>query len=151
MRLGGAGLGNIMFTYARAVVFTKKNNLQMIWPTWFSFKIGTVLRNEFDKRFYNDLFINNSKYVGGFNKCLLLTTKQKVSESEKDNFRDFDEKVIEFTGFYTLFSDIINDSKIVYDDLVNNLNHKNKKALDFDFASSVSFHIRLGDFNYHLV
>jgi len=39
------------------------------------------------------------------------------------------------------------DSKIIYEDLVKNLMEKNKKPLDYDFTSSISFHIRLGDFN----
>lgn len=53
-RLGGAGLGNILFTYARAVIYVQKHeNAEMIWPTWFSFKLGPILRHESDKRFYN--------------------------------------------------------------------------------------------------
>ena len=46
-RLGGAGLGNILFTYARAVIYVQNHeDAEMIWPTWFSFKLGPILRHE---------------------------------------------------------------------------------------------------------
>ena len=44
VRLGGAGLGNILFTYARALVYARDHRCRLIWPTWFSFKLGPILR-----------------------------------------------------------------------------------------------------------
>ena len=78
-RLGGAGLGNILFTYARAVVYAAKNErIKIIWPTWPSIKLGPILRNEKDKRFYADLFKNNSGYISGLKKIVLRMTKKKM-------------------------------------------------------------------------
>ena len=56
LRFGGAGLGNILFPWARALVYTKKYNLTRIKTTWFNLKIGPFLRLERDKRVYSDLF-----------------------------------------------------------------------------------------------
>lgn len=39
IRLGGAGLGNLLFTYARALVYARDHGCQMIWPTWPSVKL----------------------------------------------------------------------------------------------------------------
>ena len=52
IRLGGAGLGNILFPWATALVYAKMHNLIRIQTTWRSFKIGTYLRKEKDKRMY---------------------------------------------------------------------------------------------------
>lgn len=147
VRLGGAGLGNILFTYARAVVFARQHeNCEVIWPTWFSFKLGPVLRRELDKRFYNDLFENNNGSVGGLKKMFLLATKKRVPEAEKHNIAQFDDKIIEFTGFEGCFEEILYDSAIVYEDLKKNLQKKNRKPLEADFSDAIGVHIRLGDF-----
>lgn len=147
VRLGGAGLGNILFTYARAVVFANKHeNCEVIWPTWFSFKLGPVLRRELDKRFYNDLFENNNGSIGGLKKMALLATKKRVPEAEKCNIEQFDDKIIEFTGFEGCFEEILYDSAIVYEDLKKNLQKKNRKPLEADFGDAIGVHIRLGDF-----
>ena len=55
IRLGGAGLGNILFPWATALVYAKNNNLERIQTTWRNLKIGTFLRKERDKRMYMDL------------------------------------------------------------------------------------------------
>ena len=56
IRLGGPGLGNLLFPFARAIIYSNKNNIPLINPTWPNIKVGPVLRNERDKRFYIDLF-----------------------------------------------------------------------------------------------
>ena len=74
-RLGGPGLGNLLFPWARGVIFARKNNIPVLSPNWKTFKIGTYLRSEKDKRTYNDLFVKNGK--SGFSKyynCLLYTS-----------------------------------------------------------------------------
>lgn len=146
-RIGGSGLGNIMFSYARAIVFAKKNNLEVIWPTWCNFTLGPIFRKELDKRFYNDLFINKSNYIDSWKKIKYLNTKKILPEKYKYNLDKIDNAIIEFYGFDGCFEEIINDSKIVYEDIVRNLNPKNRIALSYDFSDSISLHIRLGDFN----
>lgn len=146
-RVGGAGLGNILFTYARAVVYASKHeNVKMIWPTWFSLKLGPILRGEKDKRFYNDLFRNGSGYIDGVKKTSLLLTKKKIKEKDALLNSDFDDKIIEFEGFEGCFEPIMQDSKIVYDDIVKNLAKKNIKALEFNGKDAICMHVRLGDF-----
>ena len=48
--------------------------------------------------------------------------------------------------FENCFEEIINDSNIVYEDIVRNLNPKYKAALSFDGKNSICMHVRLGDF-----
>ncbi len=147
-RIGGAGLGNILFTYARAVVYAQKNpDTRVIWPTWFSIKIGTILRGEKDKRFYNDLFKNRAGHISGLKKSILWLTKKKISEKQALAGEDREDKIIVFEDFEDCFEPIMNDSELVYEDIVKNLANKNKKALDFDASDAICMHVRLGDFN----
>lgn len=142
-RLGGAGLGNLLFAYARALVYANKKGYKMIWPTWFSFKLGPILRNEKDKRFYNDLFTNKSSYIDGFKKIILLMTKDKIFEQDKD--KDFDNKVVIFEKFIGSFEPIKYDHKIILEDLERN-QKKDNSLSSFDPSDGIAVHIRLGDF-----
>lgn len=147
-RCGGAGLGNILFTYARAIVYAKRNrNIKVIWPTWVSLKIGPILRGEKDKRFYSDLFDNNSGYIDGVRKVYILTTKQHFSENEAKKIEVPDDCVVDFTGFEGCFKEIIDDSQFVYSNIVANLKPRNRKALEFKAKKSICMHVRLGDFS----
>lgn len=146
-RLGGAGLGNILFTYARAVIYVQNHEeAEMIWPTWFSFKLGPILRHEPDKRFYNDLFVNHSGYIDGFKKANILITKKHVKEQDISKEQGLDGCVVDFEGFENCFQEIMNDSQAVYKDLVRNLNPKYQDAVRFNGKNSICIHVRLGDF-----
>ena len=148
VRLGGSGLGNILFPYARAISFAKKNNFKVIWPTWPSIKIGPFLRREKDKRFYNDLFTNNSGYIDGIKKIYLLLAKKKISEkffTSNSNLNSNNEIII-FQGMDNNFKGIIHDRDIIKEDIIRNLAPKNKLVLQFNAENSICMHVRLGDF-----
>lgn len=148
IRLGGAGLGNLLFTYARALVYARDHGCQMIWPTWPSVKLGPILRREMDKRFYNNLFDNHCHAVGGVKKLWLLSTKKRLPEAEaKKGFANKpDGRIIEFEGLEGCFDEILYDSGYVFENLKQNLKPGNRDALAFDFRDSIGVHIRLGDF-----
>lgn len=146
-RLGGSGLGNILFTYARAVSYAKKHtDCKLIWPTWPSLKIGTILRNEKDKRFYIGLFKNNLKYICGIKKAYLLLKYKHISEEKLLSDPSQDNCIVDFVGMEGCFADIMGDSALIKEDIIRNLNKKQLKALSFDGSKAVCMHIRLGDF-----
>lgn len=147
-RGGGAGLGNILFTYARAVIYARKNDCQVIWPTWPSLKIGPILRGEKDKRIYADLFRNHSGYIDGFRKISLLKSRQVIKEKDVLAGKVVpEESIIEFTGFDDCFTPILEDSQQVREDIIRNLHKKNRKAVEFAPQGAVCLHVRLGDFD----
>lgn len=150
VRLGGAGLGNILFAWARAAVFARENDCRMIWPTWPSIKMGPWLRREPDKRFYGDLFLNRQGAIGGFRKLRLLFSCSRLSEEQKENIRLEDETIVEFTGFEGCFESLLYEYRYVYDLITSNLREKNRAPLEEAFgqeaARSAGIHIRLGDF-----
>ncbi len=142
IRLGGAGLGNLLFTYGRALDYAKKNNCRVIWPTWPSFKIGPYLRREKDKRHYIGLFRKPPYMVGGLLKAWVLLTKKKITE---ENAAQCPENgIVVFEKFIGSFDSI----REAYADIreVLSASIRDKAVLEFDPRGAVLLHVRLGDF-----
>jgi len=130
VRLGGAGLGNILFPWATAIVYAKAHNLTRLQTTWKNLKIGTFLRKERDKRMYFDLFTGKDG-VGGLKKFLLL---------------NFTNKVKYFSSMDALFEPFKHDHNFVKTELLKIINpYHIEKAEEFN-PNSVALHIRMGDF-----
>lgn len=146
VRLGGAGLGNILFAWARAAVFARDYHCQLIWPTWPSIKLGPWLRREPDKRFYGDLFCNDKSAVGGLKKMYKLLTCNRLKESEKESIGCEDETIVEFTGFEGCFEELMYEYTFIRELIVRNLHPKNRAALEDDCSKALGVHVRLGDF-----
>lgn len=130
-RLGGAGLGNILFTWAKAIVYAKKHQLIFIDPTWRSVKIGPILRGEFDKRFYNDLFLSNQN-VSPWKKFFLL------------NFQKHLVHTIE--GMDGLFEGFVTEHGFVRSELLKMTHESHLKRIEQFKGEGISIHIRMGDF-----
>lgn len=140
-RLDGAGLGNLLFTYGRALAFAKRNDIPMICPTWPSVKIGPWLRQEKDKRTYIGLFANRTQDIAGLRKVWLLLTHKKVSEGTAVVK---DEEIVIFEKFIGSFAPIRDDHQLIREHLLKNM--RDDAVLHFDFSDAVAIHVRLGDF-----
>ncbi|BDY13542.1 alpha-1,2-fucosyltransferase [Hydrogenimonas cancrithermarum] len=146
-RLGGPGLGNLLFPWARSVAFAKKHNLKRINSTWKTIKLGPILRGEFDKRFYNDLF--EEREIGGLKKFLLLHLAEKVDENhaiEAMKEKSLRPKVIVFKGLERSFHPILKDHSIIKKELLKIVMPHHKRAVESFEADGISVHIRMGDF-----
>lgn len=147
-RIGGPGLGNLLFPWARAVVFSKKYNLPRISSTWRTVKLGPLLRGEFDKRVYSDLF--QEKTISGIRKFFLLNFGEKIPETlanqttVSNNHRP---KIIIFKGMDGLFQPILNDHETVKTELYDMVFEHHKNAAMHFPADGISIHIRMGDFS----
>ena len=143
-RLGGCGLGNMLFIYARALILAKENNATLIHPTWHTFKIGPIIRNEKDKRFYFGLFSNKSKRPSGLKKIKLLYLNPKVTPEQLPTAQD--NSVVIYNNFLMKFNELKGHRQLIYDDIIKNLNDKNRDILNINLNSTIAVHIRLGDF-----
>lgn len=150
IRLGGAGLGNILFPWARSVAFAYKNNLKRINTTWSTVKLGPILRGEFDNRFYSDLFVDN-RNIGGLKKYCLLNCSKKILESDKESILNTKpslmSKVIVFEGMDGLFKPILNDSTVIKKELYDITAPIHKKNIAEHDGRGIGVHIRMGDFS----
>lgn len=146
VRLGGSGLGNLLFIFAHAVVFAKEHEAEIIWPTWPSLKAGPWLRKEKDKRFYGDLFRNNGLFVGGIRKVITLLFENK------DIVDSIDVKCMEWNGvaIYTAyqmhFGELVEQRDYIKECLFGITRKKNLVSLQHDFSNEINMHVRLGDF-----
>lgn len=147
-RIGGLGLGNMLFTYARALLFAREHDAELIWPTWRSIPVGQILRREDNKRFYGDLFDNHENAIGGLRKLGLLVSKKKISEKAYPESVPAQDCIVEFTGMEGEFEPILGkeNSQFLYAHFQNILQERNRKALCFMPSDGICMHIRLGDF-----
>ena len=134
IRVGGLGLGNMLFTYAKAVLYARDHGARLIWPTWVSIPVGQIRRRESNKRFYHDLFQNRIGAVSGFQKLRLLWTRKKdiaVMEGMEGEFEPIAGK---------------ENSEYLYRHFQTILQKRNRKAMEFEPGNGICMHIRLGDF-----
>lgn len=143
-RVGGNGLANCLFVYAKAVVEAYIHRAQLIRPTWFNLSLGTYIRRQSDKRHYLGL-INGCGEVGGVKRLWLLIFCSKTIDAV--NFDYSSCKVLTVEGIYDFFRPLIPHHNLVRMYL---LEHINKRLLSniegFNFNGCVAVHVRLGDF-----
>lgn len=148
LRLGGAGLGNLLLIYFRAWLAAKEHGYAFVWPTWPSFKPGTYLRREKDKRFYGDVFRNRSGYVDGLKKQLLLHRRGAVTVNAGDyDYSRIGPDAVIFYKYYSMgFQDLIPHVDEIREEILRNLSRKSRRGLEGDMRRCVNVHVRLGDF-----
>jgi hypothetical protein len=93
-KLNRAGLGNLLFPWARCEIFRTRHQIPMLAPQWTQPKIGPMLRRERDMRYYTGLF-SQKDYIGGLRKWWLLSHAQRIPETQAEAFmaRSASEKV----------------------------------------------------------
>ena len=157
IRLGGAGLGNLLFTWSRVIAASEKYNAKLIWPTWPSIKVGPWLRHEKDKRSYIGLFSNKTGMCSGFKKYAKLCIGRKIHTKNLDDIdwtKLGENDIVIYDDFKLapgVFQMNFNGTREYRDRIAEiiyaNLGRKGKKALDFDGTSAIGVHVRLGDFS----
>ena len=130
LRVGGAGLGNILIPWATALVYAKKHKLLRIQTTWRTIKLGTFIRKERDKRMYLDLF-TREEGVSGIRKFFLL---------------NFSNQVKKFSSIANLFESFKDQHTFVRDELLQIVNPYHMKKVESFDSNSIALHIRMGDF-----
>ena len=157
VRLGGAGLGNLLFTWSRVIAASEKYDLKLIWPTWPSIKIGTWIRHERDKRSYIGLFSNKTGMCGGIEKYIRLCFGRKIhtrnlDEIDWNSLREndiviYDDFKLAPGKFQMNFEGTREYRDRILDVIVNSLDQKDKKILAFNASNAIGVHVRLGDFS----
>lgn len=140
-RMGGPGLGNLLFPVYRAYQEASQAGEEMVFPQFGQFKIGPILRFERDKRLYFDLFKNRS--LGE----VYLNAKSVFSVASGRNF-DSDIKVHSGLGnyFYDLNASLVKDFELYLLGRVSNLDLL-KRKIDSIGGNDICVHVRRGDFS----
>jgi hypothetical protein len=151
-RVGGPGLGNLMFPMYRAFQAANLSNGIFVFPTFFQFKIGPLLRREKDSRSYGDLFKSRR-----FNEVLLcLRVELNIIDStfedkEIDGFSNkSNSSVVLYEGMRNFFYDLdvgLRDDFLQFlKSRLNNIDLLEMSCKEI-LPDDVCIHIRGGDFS----
>lgn len=144
MRIGGSGLANLLFIWARCLVEARRYGLRRISPTWLQICRGPWVRNDPDKRTYHDLFDTAPDEVTGVSRLMLLAGKRWVPEEQLGKAIP-EGSIVVFRGISGHFIPSIPYRDAVCAELLQIVRPKHKKALQTGFSPDVAIHVRLGD------
>lgn len=144
-RLGGTGLGNLLFTWARCLVQARRYGLQRIHPTWPQLCRRPWLHSEPDKRTYHDLFHPSDDELTGLPRLARLVTGRFVSESALGGSIP-DGSIVVFRGMEGFLQPVLAEHQLVRTELLGIVTGKHARALSEAFSPDIAIHVRLGDF-----
>ncbi len=146
IRIGGNGLGNLMFTWARALAASERYGWRLIWPTWGSFKPKNWRVNPYDHRSYTDLFRPTRRYVSGWRKPLFLARYRWIAEKKALAEGAPPGSVVEFRGMEDKFAYFLPDHELVCDELLRIARPQHLAAMSEPDPAPIAIHVRRGDF-----
>lgn len=148
-RVGGAGLANNLFLYARSIVFAHKFCGRVLRPSWEKISIGPMLRGERDKRLYFGLFRYSVFSI--LNKIFVLTVARRVTLDKliscTVSFRGVRPTLVIFNSIDGYFDGLRGYSKFI----LSSIEQSSKKVLPKIEREGndliIGFHVRLGDYS----
>lgn len=143
-RLIGPGLGNLLFPWARALVYAEDTGAKLLAPTWPQMKIGTLIRREFDSRTYSNLFSPDKNMIGGLKRIYKLSFGKRISETQAHLART--DEIVEFRGMGELFAPLSGRHGLIRERLMNITRPEHLAGANYNFGRSITLHVRLGDF-----
>ena len=145
-RIGGNGLGNLLFTWARCLSRSRQNGWRMIWPAWYSHKPKNKRVNPYDQRTYGDLFSPTADYISGLAKLPHLLFRRRVSESEAELGPPAPGRLVQFRGMAGKFQPFLADLSLVRRELLNMTRPQHLAGFQLADPAPIGLHIRRGDF-----
>jgi hypothetical protein len=139
-----AGLGNMMYPWARCFIWCRKEGAAMLAPRWFKLRLGPYVRREADKRRYDRLFTSNG-YVTGMKRARVLARGSIRGEHESKLPSDARPEVVRFSGLDGYFLPLYGQNVAVRAELLR----ITKPALRPSRSNEpfVAVHVRCGDFS----
>lgn len=144
-RLGGNGLANSLFVFARALLLADRFDLELIDPPWLNIEKAPWLRGDKDKRLYAGLF----RHVGvrGLGKLALFATGRQLSE---DAFAStaVPETILRVSRIKSIgFAPLVPHAERVRELLLAATRPAVLRSVnEFDFSNCVAVHVCRGDY-----
>lgn len=139
------GLCNMLNPWARAFLWSKANDCQMLAPNWVKIlRIGPWLRMERDKRYYLGQFTNDG-YIDGIRKWLIQLRYEKIMEAEA--FCGTKEGIVVFSGQGNDLLDFPHQAQLLKEELNRIAAPTIKSRLRELPQKFIGVHIRRGDFS----
>ena len=141
----------MLLLWARALIFARLNDFELVTSSWWGFRWGTLLRREQKKRLYWRYFrktpisrLIKARFYLRFTKVIIEPNVEKLGHtlSNSTNLYLFNKVMTD----YDLFGSIRAHLQIIMDELYGSL-HPSKRAMLTKFEKPViGIHIRRGDF-----
>lgn len=146
-RLGGPGLGNLLFPWARAKLLARQHGYRFVAPTWPQLKLGPLLRGEFDSRSYFSVFKAGPEDLSGLHRLWVLLTRKRVPENASMQAGAGD--VVVTSGLGGLFEELLEHPVFLRDELMAMLARNRMPQLmrSCGSAEAIAVHVRYGDFS----
>lgn len=145
--VGRTGLCNMLFPWARAVLYARKKNCRILAPRWTKMlRVGPWLRGERDKRYYNGLFTNDG-YVKGVGRAyaFIRALGQRYDERSPAIY-DLKKGLVVFRGLGNYFMDFPDDAAFLREELLKIVSKRIVSKLGELPREFIGVHVRCGDF-----
>jgi hypothetical protein len=146
---GRYGLGHSLLAWARCFLWCHDNEVPMLAPRWFYFRLGPYLRREMDKRSYHKLFRRDAYIHGAHRLWLLKIAKQFRPHQESEARLERGTRIVVFENDRAdnqrFFKNIFGRSGAVRSELLRiaRASHIPPANMHMPF---IGIHIRMGDF-----
>ncbi|MEO6231211.1 MAG: alpha-1,2-fucosyltransferase [Ferruginibacter sp.] len=141
------GLGNMLFIWARGLVFSQINRLPMVTASWWGFRWGAIIRKEKRNRLYWKYFKETPLLT---RLAIKLSLKQRIIEPPVQRIDlPEDSKIYCFNTVMPdvdLFVSLRDHKELIRLQLLEILHPVQKKNLSLFNAPEIGIHVRRGDF-----
>ncbi len=142
--LGRAGLGNMLFPWARCLLWCRRHRIPMLPPRWFRLRIGPFLRRELDKRMYHRVF-RNAGPLALANRAARLLTLPHLPEPALGEPPGADRGVYVFQGMDRFFAPLLGNHDVLRIELEAWLRPEYRPFTPI--PRCIAVHVRRGDFS----
>jgi len=143
-RLGGSGLGNHLYIWAKALVLARRHGGANVFPTWPQLKLGPIIRREPDPRHYMGLFHPSEGDVAGLRKMAVLATAPRTALARVGDLQHAGRRLYIVTdeAFADQFEELLDHREFVRDAFAR----RSVRLPDRLEAPFIGVHVRFGDF-----
>lgn len=142
-RVGGPGLGNLLFPFSRALIGAVSNDEKFVFPTFPQIKIGPVLRGERDTRSYADVFRPTETDLGAVFRILSKIGRYRRCEETKI---DPKAQLVIVHGLRGYFEGLHGRRKLLQQEISARLHPQIASEFRFQRRNVIAVHVRRGDF-----
>ena len=145
-RLSRAGLGNLLFPWAHAVVLAERSDTPLLPPRWFKVRLGPILRRDVDTRQYQRIF-RRPPLREVLRRVLLLRTATLWSETGELLKRGSQTQVLVVSSMDARFAPLGGHREVIMRRLLEAARPEVVEGLPRP-GSYIALHVRRGDFRF---
>jgi len=143
-----SGLGNRLFAWSRAIVYSRLHRIPMVKTRWWQLRIGPLLRRESDYRWYFSQLNQSPDDIWGVRKLCIFVRNNYIEEPVDLETLPDEKGIIRFTGWGEYFSPLVAHQDYIRSKLMMSVNPRCLGAIQCykETLPPIGIHVRRGDF-----